>query len=168
MSHTVYLALGGNLGDRAANLRYSLRALPPDVEVEAVSALYETDPVGVTDQPAFLNAVCKASTALPPQALLDRVKGIEWASGRRPRRVWGPRPLDIDILLYDDQIVDSPVLQIPHPRLGERAFVLCPLADLAPDLIVPGLGQTVRTLLGSAEKAGVQRIAEPGWDTNGN
>jgi 2-amino-4-hydroxy-6-hydroxymethyldihydropteridine diphosphokinase len=134
----------------------------------AVSALYETVPVGVSDQPLFLNAACRAETEMAPHALLERVKGIEWAAGRRPGgSIWGPRPLDIDILLYGDEIVDLPDLHIPHIRLGERAFVLAPLADLAPDLAVPGLNETVRSLLQSVVAEGVRRVAEPGWELGG-
>jgi 2-amino-4-hydroxy-6-hydroxymethyldihydropteridine diphosphokinase len=163
-SPSVYLGLGGNLGDRAARLREGLWRLAPDVGIEAVSSLYETDPVGVVDQPAFLNAVCRGRTALEPQALLDRVKEIERAAGRRAGPRWGPRPLDIDILLYGDRVISSPNLQIPHPRLAERAFVLCPLADLAPAQVVPGLRRTVQELLATVDRRGVRKVAEPGWE----
>ncbi len=161
---TAFLGLGGNLGDRRASLRAGLGRLAPEVVVEAVSPLYETEPVGVVDQPPFLNAVCRARTALEPQALLAWVKGIEQAAGRRSGPRWGPRPLDIDILVYGDAAIDSPNLQIPHPRLAERAFVLCPLADLAPDLYIPGVGRTVRDLLNETGSEGVRLIAGSGWE----
>jgi 2-amino-4-hydroxy-6-hydroxymethyldihydropteridine diphosphokinase len=155
---TAYLGLGSNRGDRLAKLREGLERLAPAVQVEAVSPVYETEPVGVVDQPSFLNAVCRASTGLEPHPLLDWVKQIERAAGRRPGPRWGPRPLDIDILLYGDAVVDLPDLQIPHPRLVERAFVLCPLADLAPDVLVPGSGQTVRELLAGLDVSGVRKL----------
>lgn len=165
--HHVYLALGGNTGDRQARLQQGLQRLAPEVDVVAVSALYETDPVGVTDQPAFYNAACLARTELEPYALLDHVKAIERAAGRRLGPIWGPRPLDIDILLVDDLILDAPTLRIPHLRLGERAFVLCPLADLAAGLVVPGIGEEVQVLLRRIGAAGVRRVAEPGWERGG-
>lgn len=167
MEHVVYLALGGNIGDPAANLRQGLQLLARDVEVVAVSALYETKPVGVVDQPNFLNAACMGRTKLAPLDLLERAKTIERESGRRPGLRWGPRPLDIDILLYDDAIVDTPALRIPHERLAERAFVLRPLADLNASLSIPGVGATVAQLLERVGTAGVERIAEPGWQRSG-
>ncbi len=160
----VFLGLGANLGDRAAMLRAGLHGLEPEVQVKAVSALYETEPVGVLDQPPFLNAVCTARTALGPRELLEKVKAIEHAAGRRPGPRWGPRPLDIDILLYGQEITDTPALQIPHPRLTERGFVLRPLADLAPDLIIPGVGRSVRELLAAVDLHGVREIVGRGWE----
>lgn len=159
-----YLGLGANTGDRAENLRAALRRIPPAVEICRVSSLYETAPIGVTDQPQFLNAVCEARTLLTPLALLAHLKGIEFELGRRPGRVWGPRPIDLDILLLGTQVVESPELQIPHARLGERSFVLIPLAELAPDLLVPGLNQTVASLRLRAGDAGVTRLAGAGWE----
>lgn len=167
MGHVVYLGFGANIGDRLANLQEGLRRLQPDVEITAVSGLYETEPIGVTDQPSFLNAVCSGRTDLTPARLLDRVKEVERELGRRPGLRWGPRPLDIDLLLYDADIIDTPELRIPHERLAERAFVLRPLADLGPSLAIPGVGATVAQLLERAGSSGVERVAEPGWERSG-
>jgi 2-amino-4-hydroxy-6-hydroxymethyldihydropteridine diphosphokinase len=136
----VYLGLGSNLGDRAAQLAAAVAALErAGVAVRRRSPLYETRPVGVVDQPPFLNAVAEAETRLAPPALLAAVKAIERALGRVPGPRWGPRAIDIDILLYGDArvICREPWLEIPHPRLWERQFVLVPLADLRPDLRDP-------------------------------
>jgi 2-amino-4-hydroxy-6-hydroxymethyldihydropteridine diphosphokinase len=142
----VYLSLGSNLGDRAENVRAALRSLAARVEIEAVSSLYETAPVGVPDQPAFLNAVARGSTALAPHELLAFLKGIEQQVGRRPTFRWGPRVIDIDILLYDGTTLDSPTLTIPHREMMRRAFVLVPLAEIAPDLTPPGQERTIEDL----------------------
>ena len=163
-SNVIYLGLGANLGDRLGNLRAALRALPPEVEIDAVSGLYETAPVGVTDQPNFLNATIAARTSLSPHDLLAHVKRIEWDLGRRPGPVWGPRPIDLDILVYNDELVDQPDLKIPHPRLADRAFVLWPLSELAPNLVVSGLEQTVSSLRSRIDEQGVRRLAAPGWE----
>lgn len=158
---TVYLGLGANLGDREANLRAARERLQErGVELERCSSLYETEPWGVRDQPRYLNAVCRGRTALSPQELLRLAKQVERDLGRRPGVRYGPRPVDVDILLYDDLALDTPDLTIPHPRLAERGFVLVPLAELAPELVVPGLGRTVRELLeglGESELSGVRR-----------
>ncbi len=145
-NHRVYLALGSNLGDRLANLEQALKALPPAARVEAFSPVYETDPWGYTDQPAFLNMVACLRTAFSPQALLDFLKRLETRLGRRPTFKNGPRLIDLDILFYDDWVLDEPGLKIPHPHLHERGFVLAPLADLAPELRHPVLGKTIEEL----------------------
>ena len=136
---TVYLSLGSNLGDRLGNLREALERLRrlQGVAVERVSAVYESEPVGVTDQPRFLNLAARISTTLEPQALLQAVKAIERELGRRPGPRWGPRPIDIDVLLYSDQTLQTPQLTLPHPEMLRRAFVLVPLAEIAPDLALP-------------------------------
>ncbi len=157
MSHLVYLALGTNLGDRPANLRAAIAALASIVTVLAESPVYETPPWGVTDQPPFLNMALKGETRLAPLALLTELKRLETRLGRRPSIRYGPRLIDMDILFYDDLILDSPELAIPHPRLHERAFVLVPLADLAPDLAHPVLGKSVRELLAAVDATGVIR-----------
>lgn len=147
MPHTVYLALGTNLGDRPTNLRAALAALAPQVRVQAESRIYETPPWGFVDQPAFLNMAARAETNLPPADLLAFLKQLETSLGRQPTFRNGPRLIDIDILFYDDLILNTPPLVIPHPRLHERDFVLVPLADIAPDFVHPLLRQPVRALL---------------------
>jgi 2-amino-4-hydroxy-6-hydroxymethyldihydropteridine diphosphokinase len=163
----VYLGLGSNLGNRAANLRMALRYLSPLARVEEVSSLYETAPVGEEEQPPFYNAVCRIVTGLEPEALLRHLKQIEFAIGRRPGPRWGPRPIDLDILLYGDRVLAQEGLVIPHPLLAERAFVLAPLAEIAPDLAHPVLRKSVRELLsalGDAAMVGVKRIEPVGWE----
>jgi 2-amino-4-hydroxy-6-hydroxymethyldihydropteridine diphosphokinase len=138
-----YVGLGSNLGDREGYLERALAALrgDPELEVEAVSSVRETDPVGLEDQPRFLNAAVRVTTALPPRELLEHLLGVERALGRtRDGSRFGPRTIDLDLLLYGDEIVDEPGLEIPHPRLHERRFVLEPLAELDPALVVPGRG----------------------------
>ncbi len=153
----IYLALGTNLGDRAANLRAALEALPPDMRVLAVSPVYETPPWGVTDQPAFLNQAVQAETDLTPLELLAYLKRLETALGRTPSARYGPRQIDLDILFYADQVIDLPGLSVPHPRLAERAFVLVPLTDLAPDLLHPLTGLSVRQMLARVDRTGIER-----------
>jgi 2-amino-4-hydroxy-6-hydroxymethyldihydropteridine diphosphokinase len=132
-----YVGLGANLGDREQTIRAAVAELP---DVVAVSPLRETDPVGVTDQPRFLNGVAALETELAPRELLDVLLAVERRLGRERRERWGPRTIDLDLLLYGDAVIDEDGLKIPHPRLHERRFVLEPLADLAPQLVVPGLG----------------------------
>jgi 2-amino-4-hydroxy-6-hydroxymethyldihydropteridine diphosphokinase len=142
--HVVYLGLGSNLGDREANLLSALAALPPLVELIAISEAYETAPLYVLDQPPFLNAACCGRTSLDPTALLAHLKAIERRLGRRGHRVrYGPRPVDLDILYYDDLVLESDALIIPHSRIAERAFVLVPLAEIAPETVHPLSGLTV-------------------------
>ena len=147
----VYLSLGSNLDDRLAALQAALAALPPEVTVLAESPVYETPPWGVADQPAFLNLVVQAETLLAPLALLAHLKH------RLPSIRFGPRKIDLDILFYDDLVLDTPELTLPHPRLHERAFVLVPLADLAPDLVHPVLGQSIKDLLRPVDTKGIKR-----------
>jgi 2-amino-4-hydroxy-6-hydroxymethyldihydropteridine diphosphokinase len=155
---TVYLALGTNLGDRPANLHAAIAALPPSVIVRQSSPIYETPPWGLTDQPAFLNMAVKAETRLEPEALLATLKRIEQELGRTPTVRWGPRVIDIDILFYDDLVLEIPEATIPHPRLHERAFVLVPLAEIAPDLRHPVLGKTVAEMLAECDTTGIERL----------
>ncbi len=147
-----YLGLGSNLGDREKNVARALELLGEGGRVAAVSPLYETDPVGLTGPP-FLNAVCLYQTELGPYELLSSIKGIEARLGRKLGLI--PRPIDIDILIYGDLVMKSETLTIPHPHLVERAFVLVPLAELAPGLVVPGRGEKVSQLLGGVGREGV-------------
>ena len=164
--HVVYLSLGSNMGNRAANLKAAVGQLTPQLRVLSVSKIYETPPWGFTDQPHFLNQVVKAETYETPEALLSHLKRLELALGREPNFKNGPRKIDIDILLYDDLVLSLPGLQIPHPRLAERAFVLVPLADLASDLRYPGDGSqppdghTIQELLGKVDPQGVILFSE--------
>ena len=145
-----YVALGANLGDREATIRRAVERLDAEdgIEVVAVSTLRETEPVGVVDQPRFLNGVAALETALQPRALLERLLAVERELGRDRTREerWGPRTIDLDLLLYGSEVVDEPGLTVPHPRLAERAFVLEPLDELAPGLRLPD-GRAVRDLL---------------------
>ncbi|MCA1938538.1 MAG: 2-amino-4-hydroxy-6-hydroxymethyldihydropteridine diphosphokinase [Dechloromonas sp.] len=138
-----YIALGANLGDPAATVNAAFAALDqlPESRLLAKSALYRTAPVGIADQPEFVNAAALIDTTLAPEALLDALLGIEQTFGRVRAERNGPRTLDLDILLYDDLTLATPRLTLPHPRLHLRAFVLQPLADLAPDLAIPGRGR---------------------------
>lgn len=147
----IYIALGTNLGDRLANLRSAIEALAPDVHITRESTIYETPPWGYTDQPAFLNMVVEAATSLNPRALLAYLKKREGELGRIESFRYGPRQIDLDILFYDDLVLNEDDLQIPHPRLHERAFVLVPLADLAPDLEHPVFKQRVHSLLNDVD-----------------
>lgn len=153
----LYLALGTNLGDRFANLQAAIAALPPAVRVIAQSPVYETPPWGLTAQPAFLNMVLKGQTALAPVDLLKHLKHLETELGRLPAVRWGPRRIDMDILFYDNLILDTPELTIPHPHLHERAFVLVPLADLEPGLVHPVLGVPIHRLRSAVDATGVKR-----------
>jgi 2-amino-4-hydroxy-6-hydroxymethyldihydropteridine diphosphokinase len=159
--HTAYVGIGANLGDRLAALRAAVRRLGrgPGTRVPRCSPVYETAPWGpVPDQPAFLNAVCEVVTTRAPRGLLAHLLAIEAALGRVRGVAQGPRTIDLDLLLYDDLVLTEPGLVVPHPRLHERAFVLAPLADLAPDLRHPVRGATVRELLGVIGTAGVARV----------
>lgn len=157
-AHIVYIALGTNVGRRAAHLRGALAGLAPKVKVLRCSRVYETAPWGYTDQPAFFNQVVEAETSLSPSDLLTFLKKLEDALGRTPTFRYGPRVIDLDVLLYDDAVVEYEGLSIPHARMAERAFVLVPLADLAPDLRHPVLSKTVRELLEGIDSAGIQAV----------
>lgn len=146
-----FVGLGANLGDREQTLGAAVDALAaePGIEVVAVSTLRETEPVGVGDQPRFLNGAAELETTLTARELLDRLLGIEQRFGRvRSPGEHCPRTLDLDLLLYADEVIDEPGLAVPHPRLHERRFVLEPLAELAPSLLVPGRGDVESLLTG--------------------
>jgi 2-amino-4-hydroxy-6-hydroxymethyldihydropteridine diphosphokinase len=159
------LGLGGNIGDTRHLMAAAIEHLAknPAIELKAVSALYHTLPWGRTDQPSFLNAAVKIETRLSPQALLKTVLGVEQELGRERAERWGPRTIDIDILIYGTASVDEPGLHIPHPRLKERAFALAPLVDVLPDALVSG--RRASEWLTESDRAGMERVAEAGWHT---
>ena len=163
-----YVSLGTNLGDRAAHLGLALRSLAalPTTRVVALSPVYETDPVGPPPQGPYLNAAVEIETALEPRALLDGLLAIERAAGRARSVRDAARTLDLDLLLYADRVIDEPDLRVPHPRLAERAFVLEPLAALAPEQVHPVLGETLATLAARVrDPAAVRRWSgdDPVW-----
>ena len=135
-----YVGLGSNLGNREGTLRRALELLAERIVVAKVSSFRVTDPVGVLDQPRFVNAAARVETELSPRDLLDVLLRVERELGRERRERWGPRTIDLDLLLYGDSVVAQPGLAVPHPRLHERRFVLEPLAELDPALVVPGRG----------------------------
>ena len=148
--HTVYIGVGSNLGDKLQNLRQGMTALEDcaAVEMVACSLFYKTEPVGYREQDWFINAVLKVRTALAPLPLLKRLKNIEYRNGRRDTSIrFGPRIIDLDILLYDQLLLNMPELTIPHPRMHKRRFVLKPLCDIDPDIVHPGFDLTAKALL---------------------
>jgi 2-amino-4-hydroxy-6-hydroxymethyldihydropteridine diphosphokinase len=156
MSHILYLSLGTNLGDRLSNLKSAITSLVPEVQPIVQSSVYETKPWGYTDQPIFLNQVLKTNTVLEPMDLLEFFKHIEVSMGRRETFRFGPRLIDLDILFYDELEMATPELTIPHPRIKERAFILVPLNEIAPDLIHPGLKMTIGQLITSMDTTSVK------------
>ncbi|MHB0964895.1 MAG: 2-amino-4-hydroxy-6-hydroxymethyldihydropteridine diphosphokinase [Bellilinea sp.] len=154
----VYLALGTNLGDRMLNLAHALTLLPPAVKLLRCSRVYETPPWGYLDQPDFLNMTIEGETTLEPLMLLDWLKLLEEKIGRKKSERYGPRLIDLDILFFDDLQMQSERLEIPHPRLAERAFVLVPLADLVPDLVHPVAHATIRELLAKVDRSGIAAV----------
>ncbi len=157
----IYLGLGSNIGDRESNLVHAFKMLPPEVSAVQVSSVYESEPVGFKDQPWFLNTVCCAYTDLSPLRLLDYVKHIEEQLGRILSFKDAPRPIDIDILFYGDETMESDLLTIPHPRILERAFVLAPLVELEPEFVHPGKRQTVVQLLAVVPQP--ERLRRRNW-----
>jgi 2-amino-4-hydroxy-6-hydroxymethyldihydropteridine diphosphokinase len=165
-----YIALGANLGNREENLRTALRGITRMARVEAVSSLYETEPEGPFDaaqdrppQPKYYNAVCRIETGLSAQSLLRFLQGLEHEIGRRPTgEAMGPRVIDLDLLLYDDRTIDDAGLVVPHPRMAGRAFVMAPLAEIAPEVVVGG--RTAGESAGPLGRDGVDVVADAGWD----
>jgi len=155
----VFLALGSNLGDRCENLRRATKELSAQVSIKKISSIYETPPWGFVDQPVFYNQVISGYTLLNPLALLAFVKNIEQEMGRINTFKNGPRLIDIDILLYDEQHVNLENLEIPHPRMLERGFVLLPLAEIEPDLILPGTNTKVINYLQKIDQTGILKLA---------
>lgn len=164
---SVYLGLGANIGNREANLRMALRTLGRMAKVTHVSSLYETEPVG-PEQPDFYNAVCEIETGLRPRALLRFLQAVEHEIGRRPGESssggWGPRPIDIDLLLYGDEVIEEEGLVVPHPEMLNRAFVMVPLAEIAADARYPGREETIAELAAALDAGGVRKVADAGWD----
>ncbi len=155
---TVYLSLGSNLGNRQENLDRALKLLSERMRMGKVSSIYDTEPIGPIDQPRFLNLAAEAFTNLKPEGLLMMVKGIEQKMGRYSRS-GEPRIIDIDIIFYGDQVIDTPELKIPHPEMSRRSFVLMPLTEIAPDFIHPVLKKSVKELNKAIkEKQGVMKF----------
>jgi 2-amino-4-hydroxy-6-hydroxymethyldihydropteridine diphosphokinase len=158
-----FLGIGSNVGDRAQYLKSAVRLLRniPQSTVAKVSSIYETEPWGNPDQEAYLNQTVELQTGLEPDQLLESCQAIEFHLGREHKEKWGARTMDIDILLYDSREVHQTDLQIPHPRLSERRFMLVPLAEIAPELSVPRTGHTVSRMLEACEDTGGVRLYEP-------
>lgn len=154
----VFLGLGSNLGDRAAHLRAALKELASVLQIERISSVYETAPQLLSDQPSFYNLVCAGRTKLSPHELLRFLKTLEQRLGRTPTYRYGPREIDLDILLYGDQSITTPDLTIPHPRMAERGFVLVPLAEIAPELLHPTLQRTMRALAAAVADQGIEKM----------
>lgn len=164
MNKSVYISLGSNMGSKRENLAQAVELISniPGVKLKNRSSLYETEPWGKTDQDKFLNQVIEIETSLPPRELLKELQDIEINMGRQRKEKWGPRIIDLDILLYGNEVLDDPQLTIPHPRMRERLFVLVPLAEIGADLRFPDNGATVREVLSSVlareGNRGIERI----------
>jgi 2-amino-4-hydroxy-6-hydroxymethyldihydropteridine diphosphokinase len=160
-SEIVLLSLGSNVGDREKNLRAAIAALPElGVQIKKVSSIYETEPVDFLEQPWFLNCVVEGETTVPPLALLKELRELERRMGSKKLVARGPRLIDLDILVYGEQTIDSPELQVPHPRMHVRRFVLAPLAEIVPDLKHPSWSATAAQLLsGLADNSLVKKLA---------
>jgi len=155
IQHTAYIAIGSNLGDRQSFIDDALRHLGenPEIEIVQTSATLETEPVGPGPQSRYLNAVLQIQTSLQPHSLLEALIEVEHRLGRIRREKWGPRTIDLDILFFDDQIIDEECLTIPHPRLQDRTFVLIPLCEIAPGVVHPLLHRSIENLLDELERS---------------
>jgi 2-amino-4-hydroxy-6-hydroxymethyldihydropteridine diphosphokinase len=162
--HVTYLGLGSNIGDRLQNLQAAINALEPDVHPVECSPVYETPPWGYLDQPNFLNQVVKAETELSPGELLRYLKEIEKDLGRQDSFLNGPRKIDLDIIFYDDAVIESPPITIPHPRMDDRGFVLLPLADLAPEFNHPVLDLSVQDMLAQVAVGDIEWFSPGGCE----
>jgi 2-amino-4-hydroxy-6-hydroxymethyldihydropteridine diphosphokinase len=163
MINTVYIGLGSNLADPQSQLRDALTALAqiPNTTLSQVSSLYGSEPLGPSDQPRYVNAVAQLATSLEPLALLDELQRIEMQQGRvRKAERWGPRTLDLDILLFGNQTIALPRLTVPHYHMHARAFVLYPLAEIQPTLVLPD-GRALSQLLASCPREGIEKLAAP-------
>ena len=158
MNHTVYLSLGTNMDNRSANLKSAISSLPPQLDVKKKSHVYETPPWGYTEQDKFLNQVVMAKTYLEPEPLIKHIKRLEVALGRKATFRYGPRLIDIDILFYDNLVLETPSLTLPHPHLHERGFVLVPLMDIAPDLVHPVIKKSVGEMVAQCRVGGIQKF----------
>ena len=156
MDHIIFLALGSNMGNRLTTLKAAVLNFSPQISVKKKSSVYETPPWGFVEQDAFLNHVIKAETYLEPEPLLRHLKRLETALGRVPNFQNGPRLIDIDILFFDDAVIDTPPLVVPHPRLHERAFVLVPLAEIEPDFVHPTLQKPIRNLRDEVDRSEIR------------
>lgn len=168
---TAYLGLGSNIGNREANLRLALRWLAEHCDLKAVSSLYRSPAMvleGDVPGPDFRNAACEIETDLSADELLRFVKEIEHRIGRRPAPQWAARPIDIDILLFGDEIIETVALTVPHPYIAQRNFVLLPLAELASDVTHPTLGVAIGELAEDADYDGLEHLAGPEWATDTN
>ncbi len=155
MNHTVYLSLGTNIGNRAENLRQAITSLPPQMRVKKKSKVFETPPWGYTDQEPFLNQVVKVTTYLEPEPLLKHLKRLEVALGRKATFRYGPRLIDLDMLFFDDLVLDTPILTIPHPHVHDRGFVLVPMMDIAPDHMHPVMKKSIREMIALCSTEGI-------------
>jgi 2-amino-4-hydroxy-6-hydroxymethyldihydropteridine diphosphokinase len=167
VKNTAYLSVGSNMGDREQWLRKALSLLAEynGISIESVSSIYETDPVGYTDQPLFLNLAIKLNTVLSPQELLSKLQEVETKLERKRIEKWGPRTIDLDILLYNSVSIQTEVLEIPHPRMLERAFVLIPLSEIAPDDVYPDkLISLHQVLCERRDKEGVRIWKKTDWE----
>lgn len=158
MASPIYLALGTNLGERETNLQKAIESLALKVRVIRKSSIYATPPWGYTDQPEFLNQVIEVDTTLQPLPLLHLLKSIEAEMGREETFRNGPRLIDLDILFYGSEVVEGEIITIPHPRLQDRAFVLVPLDEIAPDFVHPVLNESIHDLLAKVDPEGVRKL----------